>query len=313
MNERLKKRLMLVADIFTWSVFVCFGVAVLYFGNWIFVSDKFIIPTESMAPTLIPGDRIVVNKLIFGARIYKNFDFSEGQPLVSWRMPGLRKIRPGDVLVFNNPRGYDRPEIDFKINYVFSKRCIGTPGDSVSIRGGFYVNNRHKGTIGVVSRQERLATTPDSLIPAPVLRSMPSGGDWTIKEFGPLYVPKKGGSIRLDTVLFDVYKSVIQYETGEKLSIVDGGFMLGEKPLSEYVFTENYYFAGGDNVLNSADSRYHGFVPEEFIVGVTRRISYHRDRRTGKFDWNRLWRRIDKVRQTVCSPNIKTDKSRCLT
>lgn len=37
-----------------------------------FVADQFIIPTWSMAPTLVPGDRVVVNKLIMGARLYAN-------------------------------------------------------------------------------------------------------------------------------------------------------------------------------------------------------------------------------------------------
>ena len=291
MKERLKKRLMRAADLFTWTVFVCFGLAVLYFGNWIFVSDKFIIPSDSMTPTLIPGDRIVVNKLIFGARIYKNFDFSEGQPLESWRMPGFRKIKPNDVLVFNAIRGYDRPNIEFKINYVYSKRCIGVPGDSVSVKDGFYKNNRYDGVIGLASEQQRLASTPDSLIPDPVLYTQ---GGWTIREFGPLRVPARGDTLRLDTVLYDIYKAAIEYETGKELSLVNGGFLLAGESVDEYVFRCNWYFVGGDNVLNSADSRYQGFLPEEFIIGVARRIAYSRDRASGKFRRDRLWKRIDR-------------------
>lgn len=91
----------------------------------------------------------------------------------------------------------------------------------------------------------------------------------------------------------DVYRGVIEYETGKTLSSGDGGFRLEEEPVSNYVFQGNYYFVGGDNVLNSADSRYQGFLPEEFIVGVTRRIVYSRDRHSDKFRWSRLWRKID--------------------
>ena len=58
-----------------------------------FVCDQFVVPSESMLPTLIPGDRILVNKLIAGARIYRSFDFAEGAPLRSFRLPGLRKVR----------------------------------------------------------------------------------------------------------------------------------------------------------------------------------------------------------------------------
>ena len=41
-------------------------------------------------------------------------------------------------------------------------------------------------------------------------------------------------------------------------------------------------------MLNSNDSRYWGFVPEEFIVWVVARITYPRDRESGEFRWDRL-------------------------
>jgi signal peptidase I len=87
---------------------------------------------------------------------------------------------------------------------------------------------------------------------------------------------------------------VIEYETGKKLSVEGDRFLLDNSYLTHHILTENYYFAGGDNVSDSNDSRYWGFVPEEFIIGVAKRISYSRDRNTGKFRWNRLYRRIDK-------------------
>ncbi|MDR1699903.1 MAG: signal peptidase I [Lachnoclostridium sp.] len=285
MKERLKKRLMLAMTIFNRTVFGGLAIAVLYFGNWIFVSDKFIIPTDSMTPTLIPGDRIVVNKLIFGARIYKNLDFSKGQPLVSWRMPGLRRIRTGDVLVFNDPSGSDDwGQREFKINYIYAKRCIGTPGDTVSVERGFYRNFRLPGAIiGLESEQRRLADMPDSLIPAPIFNTMPFDGSWTIRDFGPLWVPGRGDTIRLDDRLRGLYGRVIEYETGRRLA---------DTLITSYVFRDNYYFVGGDNVMNSGDSRYWGFVPEEFIVGVTRRIAYSRDRVTNELRRGRMWRKI---------------------
>lgn len=284
---------MLAIDIFNWMVLSAFAIVLIYYGKWIFVSDKFIIPTESMTPTLIPGDRIVVNKLIFGARIYKNLNFFEGQPLASWRMPGLRRIRPNDVLVFNYPRGYGRG-IEFKINYVYAKRCVGTPGDTVSIVHGFYKNNNHHGMIGLESEQRRLMTMPDSLLEQHgLLHAIPFDGSRTIKEFAPLYVPARGDTMQLDTASYRLYKEVIEYESGETLSVTDGALLLGGSPISKYIFKDNYYFTGGDNVIDSGDSRYWGFLPEEFIVGVAQWITYSRDRHTEKLRWNRLMRRID--------------------
>ena len=54
-------------------------------------------------------------------------------------------------------------------------------------------------------------------------------------------------------------------------------------------FKGYYYFFCGDNVADSKDSRYLGFVPEEFIVGVVNRISYSREYPDGNLRYNRIW------------------------
>lgn len=289
---KLKKYLIKAASSISWIIVISAGLILSYAGCRIFVCDQFIIPSDSMNPTLIPGDRILADKLIFGARIYKSYDFSKGQPLESWRMPGLRRIRPNDVLVFNVPKGYGKG-IEFKINYVFLKRCVGTPGDTVRIENGFYKNNNYNKLIGLESEQQRLRGTPDSLIPKGVKRMFPFDKRWTIKDFGPLYVPAKGDTLLLEPSVYRLYREVIQYETGRKLSLQDGICLLDGRPVSEYVFKGNYYFTGGDNVMDSGDSRYWGFVPEEFIIGVAKRISYSRDRNSEKLRWSRLWKKID--------------------
>ena len=169
----------------------------------IFVCDQFVVPSESMSPTLIAGDRILANKLVAGARIYKKIEFGKDIPLRSFRMPGLREVRPNDVVIFNAPRGYDRGRIEFRINYVYTKRCIGAPGDSISIREGYFHNNRHTAPIGNLDQQRRLNRTPDSLIPRKVLRTIPFDDrnfGWTIRNMGPLYVPQAGVRVRLGSI-----------------------------------------------------------------------------------------------------------------
>ena len=100
-----------------------------------------------MLPTLIPGDRILVNKSIFGGRIYKNYDFNDTVKMQSFRMPRLRRIRPNDIVVFNAPNGYHRNKIEFKINYVYAKRCLGTPGDTIQIIDSHLFNNNFKDSL----------------------------------------------------------------------------------------------------------------------------------------------------------------------
>lgn len=295
MTEKTKRIIEKTLSVLSWTIIGCWTAVVLYAGIRIFVCDQFITPTHSMAPTLIPGDRVLVNKLICGARIYKNLDFNDSIPMRCWRSWGLRKVRPNDVIVFNFPKGYDRPKIEFKINYVYCKRCIGTPGDTIWVKDGFYRNNNYEGVIGLSLCQSELASTPDSIIPDNVIHALPfdkKNYGWTIKNMGPLYIPKKGDSIALDEINYKIYKLVVEYETGSKLSVRHGVLSLDGKPFSGHRFKHDYYFAGGDNVSNSGDSRYWGFIPEEFIVGVATRIPYSKDRNTGRMRWDRLWKKI---------------------
>lgn len=97
----------------------------LLYGAWllarILVFDYFSIPTESMYPTLKPGDKVIVNKLILGSRIYSDLHFDiEGQALKAIRTKGLRKIKHNDIVVFNfaNHKG----KLNFIINNVYCKR-----------------------------------------------------------------------------------------------------------------------------------------------------------------------------------------------
>ena len=81
---------------------------------------------------------------------------------------------------------------------------------------------------------------------------------WNIKNWGPLVVPEKGMKVSLDGFTRELYRQVIEYETGDVMS----------DDLEEYSFKGDYYFALGDNSMNSYDSRYWGFIPEEFIIGI---------------------------------------------
>lgn len=234
---------------------------VLHYGRRIFIAERFSIPTGSMIPTLVPGDKVWVNKLLFGGRIYTSFDFEDHAPLKCFRMPGFRKIRPGDVICFNAPLGYDEwTVIDFKINYVYCKRVVGTPGDTIGVKDGITWNNNYKGNLGVLKNQMKIHDTPDSILwRTTFMATMPfTRPMWTIKNFGPLYIPEKGVTIELDSIERAFYGPVIQYETGSWPA----------DDMTSHTFQHDYYFAFGDNSMESQDSRYWGFIPEDFIIGI---------------------------------------------
>lgn len=156
----------------------------IHYGWRAFVADTFIVPSDSMQPTLMPGDKVKVDKLIFGARIYKSLDFTDGR-LECWRTRGQRGLRPNDIIVFNYP--VNGGKIGFKINYVYVKRCVALPGDTISFVHSRPVNNNYHGTIGVPDMQQQLESVPDDQLPWgvmwPILTGDPRLG-WSAKTWG---------------------------------------------------------------------------------------------------------------------------------
>lgn len=260
-----------VLKISKWLIAALLAAVVLHYAGRVLILDSFIVSGESMEPVMHSGQKVYVNKMLLGPRIYTDFDFTCPK-LHSFRIKGFGKLRPGDVAVFNYPYARSLDTISFRINYVYVKRCIGAPGDSVSIVDGYWHNSRIHGLIGSEQYQTVLSETPDSLL---VLRGVAVNAfepdearGWTVRDFGPCHVPAKGDRIDITEENFRLYRRLILHETGCLPYAVDGRVFLDGKPLESYVFRENYYFFGGDNVLNSRDSRYFGLVPEEYVVGV---------------------------------------------
>lgn len=247
-------------------IVVAFGMIATFAVALIFFFDSFTVKGDSMEPTFHNGQRIYVNKLLMGARIYRNYDFSSTK-LSSFRMPGLRKLSVGDIVIFNYPFVCSKDTIGFKINYVYAKRCLGAPGDSVRIKDGFYRDEEGR-IVGESEYQYRLHNIPDSSL-MKVKGCYYAMNGWNVKYFGPIYVPGKGDKVTIGETDFLWYRKLIKYETGFMPAIdSQGQVSLDGKILKEYTFKGNWYFLGGDNVLNSRDSRYFGLVPEEYIVGI---------------------------------------------
>jgi len=85
-----------------------------------FVVQAFKIPSGSMLPTLQIGDHILVNKFVYGPRLEIPLtQLSLGQ------LPGLRKPRPGDVVVFVYPNDRSKD---------FIKRVVAVEGQTIEVR-----------------------------------------------------------------------------------------------------------------------------------------------------------------------------------
>lgn len=277
------------------------GVAsvILLYGMWLmcraFLCDQFVIPSDSMRPTLAPGDRVIVDKTIMGARIYKNFNFNpEGGELKCWRTRGKRRIKHNDIVVFNYPQ--HNWHISFVINNVFCKRCIAMPGDTIWSENGYYKNNNFEGVLGIEDEQKKLNAFEESSLPKELACAFPYNGHLkqTIKNLLPVYVPRKGDVVAVTPYMAAYYRMYLEWETGKSLSWDwDKNIVYADgKPIKRHTFQHNYYFMAGDNVMNSDDSRNWGLVPEEYIVGVVTHISYSRDKVTNELSKEKIWESV---------------------
>ena len=93
-----------------------------------FILEAYRIPSGSMIPSLLVGDWLFVNKLVYGPHI----------PFTNTSLPGYRDPQRGDVVVFKSPPQSDQP---WDPNPTLVKRLVGMPGDTIYMRQGILYQN----------------------------------------------------------------------------------------------------------------------------------------------------------------------------
>ncbi|MFH1374498.1 MAG: signal peptidase I [bacterium] len=130
------------------------------------VVEAYKIPSQSMEDTLLVGDFLLANKVIYGARI----------PLVNWRLPAIRDPKPGDIVIFIYP-------VDGVTKYI--KRCVATPGDTVEIKNKvLFVNGKH------FKDPEEAKFIDATSKGEPIIQSRRPGGTDSRDNFGPFIIPR---------------------------------------------------------------------------------------------------------------------------
>jgi len=225
-----------------------------------FIFEPFRIPSDSMMPTLLDGDFIIVNKYAYGLRL----------PVLNRKFIPVGEPQRGDVVVFRYP-------LDPSVNYI--KRLVGLPGDHVEVENdritingkpvqfdvtsryndGCYVNFQEATEhLGEHVHQSLLCPVPLEITPDP-----PPGCN---------------------------RKETRGYLCGDHA--VAGLF--GEAAKFSKDVPAGMYFMMGDNRDNSDDSRFWGFVPEDNLVGKATRIWFNYDlQRSGGPKWSRIGKAIE--------------------
>jgi signal peptidase I len=143
-----------------------------------FLVQAFKIPSGSMERTLLVGDFLIVNKLVYGAEV----------PFTERRLPAVRQPQRGDVIVFQYPI---EPEKDFV------KRLVGMPGDTLEMHGGaLYVNGVAQRERYVVHTDPEASTSEEDFrwqrdYLVRTVEASRSGYHPSRNNWGPLIVPAK--------------------------------------------------------------------------------------------------------------------------
>ena len=221
-----------------------------------FIFEPFRIPSDSMMPTLLDGDFIIVNKYAYGLRL----------PVLDRKFLAIGEPQRGDVVVFRYP-------VDPSVNYI--KRLVGLPGDHVEVDSDRVIINGKPVPFTVTAKYNdgcyvnfQLATEhlgghehQALLCPVPIdFTQEPLPGCNRREMRGYLC----GGDRAAEGLFGESKKFVTDVPAG-------------------------MYFMMGDNRDNSEDGRVWGFVPEDNLVGKATRIWFN-------WDWGRtggpLWSRI---------------------
>ena len=276
-----------IIDWFLNAILVVSIVASIWIFSQVFLLASFRIPSDSMEPGLVEGDFVAVWKPTLGARLFDLNATLRLEQTAIHRVPGLRKAKRGDVLVFNfpHPNGWDKIEMHILKYYI--KRCIGLPGDTLSIRDGRFRINGVSEPLGNLDSQERIGQTPPEGFADGIYKAFPfdSAVGWNIRDFGD--------KVEMNRENYLLYRKLIAWEQKAEINYNDSTVFLNGEPIREYRFLKNYYFMAGDKGLNSQDSRYWGLLPEEYIVGKAAFIWKSVDPYTGQFRWERFMKKIE--------------------
>jgi len=331
-----RKRTMLAYPLlFAWLFLFIIALRVLVFG-------VYYIPSSSMERTILPGDIILGNKLVYGPVLPQTpyevpwinlftwlVEGSNANPERKWwdykRLRGSGKVSSGDIVLFQQNKN------------VMIKRCLGIPGDTIRIvEGMVYINDKlyaepddilYYSRVSVNNKKQALHAFDSLGISTNSFYSSNSDCDnisgyltaketkkistltfikdvtiekkrpdtawrvyprhkafaWSIDDYGPVVIPKKGMKVELTPENWILYRKLINGYENSGIKKKEKLFIKDEIEVTEFIFQQDYYFMMGDNRHDSRDSRYFGPIPEHDIICKATMILFSRDKKIHRF------------------------------
>jgi signal peptidase I len=90
---------------------------------------------------------------------------------------------------------------------------------------------------------------------------------WSQDNFGPIYIPKKGATVEINSKTLPYYEQIIKNYENNNLVVHNDDIYINGKKANSYTFKQDYYWLMGDNRHNSLDARYWGYVPFDHVLG----------------------------------------------
>ena len=223
--------------------------------------EAFRIETGSMEKTLLVGDFVLVNKFVYGIHPRAELPFTD-VTLPGISLPGFMQPRPGDVVAFQFPGDRDDLIPRRRIKYV--KRCVAGPHDTVQIVDRRVFVNGRELPLPLFAQHGG-----DPILPSGERqpRIFPVGTPFNEDNYGPLVVPGEGDTIRVTSENYLQWVTFAEREGHTVQRMPKGEVIVDGDRSGFFRVARNYYFMMGDNREDSYDSRFWGFLPEDFIVG----------------------------------------------
>ena len=90
---------------------------------------------------------------------------------------------------------------------------------------------------------------------------------WSQDNFGPIYIPEAGATVKLDSESLPFYEQIIKNYENNDLQVVGENIYINGEKADSYTFKQDYFYLIGDNRHNSLDARYWGYVPFDHVLG----------------------------------------------